>query len=250
MNGPPHMLEAYLDGLLQGEERAAFLPGLEQDSALAGQVALQRRIDASLSRLFIAPAGGDLRVLAADARAPRKARPLRVGVLAVAAIIGLVAVGALQFWSEFRVRHLDRRYPPKPWRGMAQVYEETVARGFKPNWVCKDDEEFATAFRRRLGQGLAVLSPPPGIAWAGVDYTNTISSLTMTVLAHVHGEKVIVFADRKARDKAATLPPGSTLHAFRGEAGDLVLYEVTPHPRPFLLDLFFIPGVRVPPKPP
>jgi hypothetical protein len=103
-----------------------------------------------------------------------------------------------------------------------------------------------TAFCRRLGQALLLLPPPPGVAWAGLDYCNSISPRTMFVLAWVKGEKVIVFADQAESDKGQTLPLESGLHLFRRHVGNLVLYECTPLDQPLVLDQFYIPDTLGP----
>ncbi len=248
------MLDRYLDGLLGGQERASFERRLAGDSAIAGEIACQRRIDACLDRLFAPPGLQEMgsRIAAVVWTAPPRvvsaARPVvRVRVLAVAAVIGVLAVLGLQLWSELRPGRTGDPYAPQPRRSVAQVYVDTVDSGFRPNWVCKNEREFTTAFHRHLGQGLAFVSPPPGIAWAGVDYCNSISPSTMTVLAHVRGQPVIVFADRASVDKGATtVPPGSALRLFRREVGGLVLYECTPHDQAYLLDLLYAPGMDAP----
>ncbi len=247
------MLDAYLDGLLSEPDRRTFESRLSGDSLLAGEVACQRRINATLSSLFNAPALGRVsariasRTLAVRKTA-RAAPPLgRIGrSVAIAAVIGLAAFSALQIWREFAPRPAFDPYKPQPWRSFERVYHDTVAAGFNPRWVCKDDREFANTFRKRLGQSLALIPPPPGIAWAGVDYCNSITPSTTLVLARVYGEEVIVLVDRAKRDKLQVLPPGSDLNLFRREVGDLVLYECSTFDRPFLLDLFYQPGLTAP----
>src|SRR5262245_63712050 len=49
---PGGQLEAYLDGLLEGEALSAFEQAVASSPALRAQVEAQRKIDASLERLF------------------------------------------------------------------------------------------------------------------------------------------------------------------------------------------------------
>ncbi len=245
------MLDQYLDGLLTEGDRAAFERGLSRDPALAGAIACQRRIDASLERLFV-PADLD-RVAAQLATAivaspmpiaePRRA--VRPRTFAIAAGIALFVVVGVQVWTETGRRPIDP-YAPQPWRSLSQVYEDTVDAGFRPQWVCKDDREFETTFRRRFGQSLAMLPPPPGIAWAGIDYCNSITPATTTVLAHVYGREVLLFVDRASGDKEASVAAGSGLNLFQKRLGGLVVYEYTPHDRAYMVDLLYVPGLAGP----
>ena len=61
-------------------------------------------------------------------------------------------------------------------------------------------------------------------------------------MARVHGQPVIVFVDRiRAEREQQQLPPNSELHLYRREVGKLVLYELSPLDRPYVLDSFYIP---------
>ena len=151
--------------------------------------------------------------------------------------------GLYRIWSFVQPRPVIDQYAPQPWRSLEKVYHDTVAGGFKPNWVCKNDREFKAAFQRRLGQALLLPPPPPGVAWAGLDYSNSITPQTMFLLTWVRGKEVIVFADRNEFDKGQSLPPESGLHLFRRQVGKLVLYECTPYDQPSVLEEFYIPDI-------
>jgi hypothetical protein len=117
------------------------------------------------------------------------------------------------------------------------IYAERVETGFKPDWVCKDEKEFADTFKKELGVPLA-FAPTPQVAMVGLAYTSSLSSQTVAFLAHVDGREVIVFVDTLKHDSHPKLPADSKLHVFRSELGSLVLYEITPLDEPRASGLF------------
>jgi hypothetical protein len=252
------LIDAYLDDLLEETERAAFERGLESDARLRAEVEGQRRIDGALGRLFAPPVGNALasrittlvrESILAPNRRPVVRMPARVSRwrrLAIAAALTMGVVGLYRLWDFVQPSRPRDIYAPQAWRSFEKVYRDTVAGGFKPGWVCKNDREFATAFRRRLGQALLLLPPPPGVAWAGLDYCNSITPRTMFLLAWVQGEKVLVLVDQAGSDRGQALPPESRLHLFRRQVGNLVLYECTPLDQPYVLDNFYIPDLSGP----
>ncbi len=240
-----NLMDAYLDGLLGAGERAAFELRLLTDARLQSEVERQRGIDAALVRLFAAPPERSLEAIVTNHR-PSFRAPSRTSTLrryAVAATLVLAVVGVYAVWQSLQPPTVVDPYAPQAWRSLETVYYDTVAGGFEPAWVCKDDREFRTAFHRRLGQPLLLLAPPPGNAWAGLDYCNSISPQTMFLLAWVKGEQILVFADQAARDKPQTVSPRSGLHLFRRVVGDLVLYECSPLAEAHVLDQFYIPDL-------
>src|SRR5262245_29538113 len=130
MDGVGDLLEAYLDGLLLPAERPRFESRLQQDSSLAGQIACQRRIDASLERLFVPAPLDHLATRIAAAALAVDSGPSWLGryfrFVAAAAAIALFAAGGLQIWSAWRFRQRPDPYAPQPWRSVSQVYEDAV----------------------------------------------------------------------------------------------------------------------------
>lgn len=236
-------LERYLDGLLTGGELARFEADLARDPALAAEVALQRRINDTLAQTHRAPViplpatasaapGADAPITAASGLRRSLPGPRWAWYAAAAA---LTIAGVLVF------ERLNA--PPAPTYVILTpdaVYEKLVADGFKPEFVCTTDEEFAEAVRRRLGSGL-VVSAAPGLeilGWAyGDAYKGTpIGPDTLILMVRVDERPAIVLMDRVTYDPRLSLPDASPLHLFRREFGPLVLYEITPHERPRALD--------------
>lgn len=130
----------------------------------------------------------------------------------------------------------DGTYPVGPHRTMAEAYRHTVEEGFTSKWVCRDDREFALVFLDQFGDMLSMNFPlPTGVEALGLKYFDAISPRTISMLARVEGEPVMVFVDRLERDHDTVrdVPPGLTLH--RRELGALVLYEITPHEEPTVI---------------
>jgi hypothetical protein len=262
MNDDARMeLEAYLDGQLSGERLGAFERRLRTDAQLAAQVDLQRRIDGSLTRCFVAPPpaehalqaaapsnGRVVEVLEAKAANQPVSAPRRVlrWPLALAASIALL-VGVPYLVIEWRqmlgigqpaVQYADTRA-----MALDLAYNQQVNdKKFKPDWVCKTDDEFAGYFADRLGQPLKMKPLVGNVADWGVSFTGGITPRSMGVLARIDGQPVVVFVDRLDADKGEKFSTPCHLHMFRREVGELVLYEITPFDQAKLLELFYVPG--------
>jgi hypothetical protein len=243
-------LDAYLDGLLGAADRDDFERRLEREPDLRAQVKYQQLIDHALRQCY-APPQPD-RVLAEIDAARTTIRtgmrdracvPTYFGMprrLAVAAMLALGAVAVWRVWSFSRPAP-SAKYPQRARKPMHITYRDMIENGFKPDWVCKTDEEFATAFRRRLGQPLLLAGLPDGISTVGLSYPNTITHRTIALLGKVRDHEVLVFVDRVRYDKGQSVPATSGLNLYRRQIGALVLYELSRLPEPHLLDLFYTP---------
>ncbi|MCH7994978.1 MAG: hypothetical protein IIB57_11125, partial [Planctomycetes bacterium] len=161
---------------------------------------------------------------------------------AIAALLALGVIAAWRLAGVIEQSLVDRdEYGPKPWTSVETYYRDAVERGFEPEWVCKDDDEFAGAFKKRLRQPLLVAATTGPVVGLGLGYANCLSPRTMTYLARVQGKPVVVFVDKLKKDTHPKLPPNSGLNLFRKELDRLVLYEVTPLNEPHVLDLFYVP---------
>jgi len=262
-------LEAYLDGTLPAAQRAAFEDLLKRSEPLRRMVASQKSIDDSLKRQFEPPAAADVlgrildhgHVAPSDAEAqsarnlllapldakrpagvaaPRRRPFAGVRVLAVAASLVLAAGGVWMYWDSIRgligIQDSAPPGPPVP-RTLSAIYQNEIDKGFKCQWECKTEEEFANTFRDKLGQALVMAPAPPDVQTLGLAYTTAITPQTVFLLAYVDKQPVIVFADRLKKDKPQPAPaPG--LHLHRREVGTLVLYELTPFDTPRVSQLF------------
>ena len=240
------LLDLFLDGLLGETERRAYEAALRGDAVLQAAARRQVSIDEALRRAYLPPspeqcvAGIRREGSTPKSDRPRATRRVFTRRVAVAALIAVAAVGMMRIWGVWPGNAPDDPYAPQPWRGFATVYADTLDNGFKPTWVCRDDRQFRRTFEHRLGQPLLLASLPSDIQMGGLAYSNTLSPLTINVLMHVADQPVIVFVDRREKD-GSLAPSSEGLHLFRGEVGDLVLYELTPLEEPHVLPFFHVP---------
>ncbi|HEV8606735.1 MAG TPA: hypothetical protein VGQ99_15275 [Tepidisphaeraceae bacterium] len=250
----PSNLDLYCDGLLAGDELRAFEEQLARDPQLRAQVDAQRKIDASLRRVLVAPAAPVVSKIASSApsggadtpggsgtpaRHPFIHRIRRSPWIAIAAVL-IIGLSVWRVWDTYYAHHTeDPIYIASAPRTMDTIYKVEKDRGFVPMWVCRNDKEFATTFWKNLGSALTFRNAPPNVASLGLSYGNTVglSPKCVYMLFKINGREVIVFIDRKQNDGTPKLStPGMNL--FRREAGEFVLYEMTPLDRPMVYDKF------------
>ena len=248
------LLEAYLDGLLDEQARAAFVESLQTDPGRRRQVELQMRMDDALVQLFHVetPSREHLAAaLASAAAAPptvafhespaagTKSRA-RAGARLYWGIAGVVAAAAIAWViATFAGRESRVDEPVFAARPLAEIYRDAVASGFEPSYDCREPERFAAAFSQRQGQPLRLLPVPPGMSMLGLGYFGGLSRHTTAMLCQVEGKPVIVFVDLASLDQPlAAEATGDDLHVFREVRDGLVYYEVTPWNEPRVTELF------------
>lgn len=223
-------LEAYIDGVLNTADRAAFEARLKSDPALRAEVELQTSIDASLSRLF-KPCE-----VAAPAAAPAPFRVRRWIPFAAAAAIALAAA---LWWMQPAAppaqTPLARRQPTAP--NLRGQYQFQVRTGFTPMAVCTTPDAFQEWVQQNYGQPLRPTATPDNIQLVGWSYSDLISDYTGILLARVDGQPVIVAMD-KSELQTKPIPEGEgPEHIFQKTVNGLTLYEVTPLAEPRILPL-------------
>jgi hypothetical protein len=255
-------LESYLDGQLTGEMRARFEDEIARDPSLRAEIARQRTIDESLNRAFAvtgsaesilgsliatSPAAhaGNGRAHATQPAAQRAAgaRWIRPRLAIAAAIVFLVCGPvALYFaWDSFREATAPTIVVnPKKVQPLDTLYKQEVKDGFNCDWQCKTNNEFGAYFASTFGEPLMMKDPPQQVAPVGLKYAGGITPNTISYMARVNDQPVMVFTDKQVADKGQALSDPN-LHIFKRTIGPLVLYEVTPLDEPKLLDLFYKP---------
>lgn len=242
---PRAQLEAYLDGMLEGEALTAFERSVAMDSTLKAEVEAQRAINASLGRLFhraeavSLPSGagedGTATIqppqlkLAGDGALPGKggARPawlrrltplLAVAAVVAAAFAGLYFTGTI---SEWQAQNKGLINP-------ADYYARKVNAGFVPEWKCENAEQFVKLTKQWWKEGFLIpdTDDVKVVGWSY--YDPVLSRDNRFILVTVGEEKVIIVIDLKEEDRRITLPRSSKLHDFRTEVGKLVMHEITP----------------------
>jgi len=239
----PSQLDLYLDGLLPDDQRRAFEEQIAHDPNLRAQLDAQRRLDASLRRTLVAPSPISLPISATPilppAHPPILTRLRTSPALALAACL-LIAFSTWSIYHTYFSNHqVDPVYLGSTPRTMDTIYKVEKDRGFKPMWICRDDKEFATTFWKNLGSALTFRNPPSNVESLGLSYGNTVglSPKTVYMLFKINGREVIVFIDKKENDHSPK-PTTPGLNLYRREAGDFVLYELTPLDKPQAYDKF------------
>lgn len=261
-------LDDYLDGRLSESAAAEFRAAAQNDPQLREELALQDRIDASLSRGFVAPDAGAILARIQAARhaaaahadadiapeeparpttiripAPTKSSPFRRWFGVAAAVAILLGGGASYYlWdsAQFQLNGPSRYVA----RQLAVVYTDEVGAGFAPRWECRELPRFRETFVNELGHALAFTAIPPDAKVWGISYSATqLSDRTVEILAKIGDTPIVVFVDKLENDKQSILAeqtPG--LHLFRETRGNLVLYELSPHDKATVLPLLTAPS--------
>jgi hypothetical protein len=233
-------LDPYLDGQLPPDERDAIAREIAASRDLQGDVELQSQIDEALRKSFAPPAiPGELLMklrAAAKVQPAAKSRPRSWRMVAAITAAAALVWGYLG-WQFFGPGPEQPDYNPR--KPLASIYATTVAEGFKPRWVCKDDAEFIKTFKDHYGQGLvlATADMPMGTKMEGLTYVGGMSRYTTTMLARVDDKPVMVFVDRADCDYRPPASCGSSgLHLFTKQVGSLMLYELTPLDKPRVME--------------
>lgn len=259
-------LDAYVDNLLAGEDRARFESEIAGNAQAATMVRRSREVNGLLRRTFdpsppptwvtsrsyldVAHRNNGRTALVEEpiqrqaiAAAPAQTtteHTYRINWarrFAVAAAIILAGVGAWLIWQNVRPAPTSG-YAAGEWRSFDQAYAELT----KPAWVCDSDTEFEGVFAGRFNQPLLFKEPPGEPTMAGLAYCHTITRDTVCMVGSADANtRVLVLIDRLERDNHPTLDASAGLHLFRRELGKLVLYEISPKDHPTLLEWFYIP---------
>ena len=242
-------LDLFLDGMLSGEARTAFLR-THDPTELAKDQAVQNEIDASLRSLYQfepfdsaqeqelarqafrgAPAEKVSRASQRPHAPAKSSRPLVAAVLAAS----LLAITASGLWWMNQGSN-DPVFVNRP---VASLYQETVKTGFRPYYNCEDDQRFSDTFKFRHGIALKLAEMPEGTRMLGLSYLGGMSRGSTAMLGEVDGEKVIVFVDNAGSGKVdVSAPVGSGLNVFIEERDGLTFAEVTPLGSPKLIEFF------------
>lgn len=253
-------VNAHADGLLTPEQQEQFDRALASNAYLRNEVAKQARIDEALKRRFAAPSADDVlrRALGEEKAAPpakkskkpkaprRDWSPIAKYASLAAAVLLLVGAGSW-YWlyqpdigGQTQVARSSGSPPAGPQsRDLKGVYDETVASGFTPKWVCKTDKQFFLTTYNRFGRGLLLAAMPPDIKALGWSYGLAISPKSAYLLANVRGHKVVVFIDEAAYDGKQRPPTDCTLYMHYRRIDDLILYEISDLDQPAVLEYFY-----------
>lgn len=244
MHGEPPMFDermnAYLDGELDADDRAAFERELAADERLRAQVDRLRAIESGLGRLFppdatmpAAPPASS--ASSAEPRPDRRAgmSPTLRRVIAYAAIVVLAGVG----WML-----VSPRAPAAPPPDAEAIYQR-VGADFVPDVLCDTPPKFIAYTRDTFGVSIAAdfdagvellgwTSQPGG-------YLSDAEPLRI-LLARAPGGVPVIAVFQRAREPDPELKSDERLRMFDTRVGGISVHEITPLDRPVLLDLLSI----------
>jgi hypothetical protein len=277
-------LDAVLDGRATPEQERVLREASDADESIRAEVEAARRIESSLKRLFDAPTIGVpqdalddaavgaeglspipistvipvssmasiSRVSAGTARGSRRAWWI-AGTSAAAALAGTAYV-LLPTGVKPSPVGSPGPVAARPTRTPESLYRMLHKRGFKPAFVCENDEQFDRFLTDRFG-GSFLLASSAALEVVGWDYADgMVGEATAVVMTRFEGKEVVLLVDRAEEDRKPPAPcdgnsdgsssgekPETPLFMHRAEIGSLVVYEVSPFDQPAVLPKAYIP---------
>ena len=215
-------LDRYIDGLLEGAERAAFEQRLATDPDLAADLRTQQAIDSRLNETFSPPAH-----VAGIARRVLR-QPASRGAMAAAAVLILGLGIALGSWMGAEVEVATPN--------ISRIYAELAPTDPGALVGCRSEASLAPHFSKEYGQELFVRidaelpisGPFEAEGWP-----------TLTVLKTRSGNTpILILIDARSADPKPAAQPDGPLQLYRRDLGLFVIYEISPLPEPKCLHLF------------
>jgi len=261
------LVAAHLDGRLDAEQGRAFERRLAEDPGLAAEVALGRRIEASLRATFRVPerpgAAAGRVVAAASPPAARLAwRRRAAALLAAAAVVVLVA--------RFAVDGAPQPTAPSPGEpggpgasgalcpvgplasvgtdgapmrvaspDLATLYDEAVAFSRPRTLVCGPRDDLAGALAANYGEAIVLRPEAANMLHGPYASAEWPTGTILTGFPEEH--TAVLVAELDATHRCCIRPelaPDSGLQTFTWRVGGLVLTEITPLAEPRLLEYF------------
>lgn len=266
------LLELYLDGQLTGTEAERAEGRIAEVPKMQAAVEKQDQINRSLKQHFVMPEVSDdflqsyLHERAAGEQAEqsppivelasRESQPKKSADLSRQRrsqwLAALTMAACLMVWGTFGWGHLKSMLWPEngyDQRMVAQIYEDAVDSGFKPDWLCEDDQEFAQTFAERQGQGLLLEPLPEGARMAGLAYLEGFSPKATSMFAYVDEQPVLLMVGRTklVSTDSLRLDKKQNLNLFKRQLGDLTIVEITPLDEPRIMHL--LTAAEVPESP-
>jgi hypothetical protein len=243
------LIEAWLDGRVEGREAVAFQSRLERDPDFAAELELAERIRASLRRSFTPPAWSSAPVPAVR-RVAGAAAPWRRVTTVLAAAAAVFLILRITTHREPATEELLHRIAPVG--PLAQLgdevavsapnlellYQETLAESDGLSMTCGPDDDLGATLAAAYGESVT-LRPEANEMLSG-PYASTRWP-TGTILRGAGSNPAVLIAERDTTHRCCVLfelSAESELNLFTWQLGDLVLTEITPLAEPRLLGYF------------
>lgn len=251
------LLAAYTDKTMSQDERTAFEQSIENDPAMRAKFELQSQVDRSLVDLFgqhTAPVSVmDAVRAAADQQATADQPRTHFFMHRRWAMAALLFISACIAWEVYLIQAVTlANIPPQAQilnrpsqpTSLMGIYLNASGPNLRDIWTNTDSQNLAETFKWRQGQVLRFKDISPTTQLLGKGHMHGISKFTTAILFEVDDEDVVVFVDRAELDHARFMAEQHEgLNIFPRYLGELVIYEVTPHEMPQLLDKFYEAGI-------
>lgn len=249
-------IDQFVDGSLPPEDAAALSQQSQRDAALRDELIRQARVELSLRRLFPLPDGNradEILKLAARRHAAGDGATLRRRGLffslpryaqAACVLVAAGIAGTAGYYAYVGSQPVVVLAPEPPkLRPLLAAYEDRVASGFKHDFQCANELEFAASVWRKTDQALLLPSDLPSdvklLGWARCP---CMSVGTLMLLTRVEGRDVALFFDHQGNADRAGAISDPALHLHRRDFGPAVIYELSPFDKPRVLELLYDPG--------
>ena len=205
------------------------------------ELQLQEKIDASLRRSFPAEPIKEslhrekMEALVASSRLPER-RSMAIRVMVLAASVMLLA--SLTILPILQRNSPDIGFTREP---LAELYQDSLDRGFKPYYDCSDPVLFASQFDENLGVALRLAEMPEHKKMLGLAFFGGISRKTTAMLGQVNDKPVLVFVDNLSEDDEkmrSQVGKSGKYHISRATKDDLVFYEISEFEDAHLIEYF------------
>ena len=240
MNGIDKEIERLIDQQsLDGQ--ATDLLEYDDQEQLTFELELQKKIDASLRRSFSSEPTGELvhrkkmENLVSNSKSPdRRQMAFRIAVLAAS----LLLLASALVWQGNTNDSTEIGYNREP---LAELYQKTLDRGFKPYYFCEDPDRFAEQFQKQLDAPLRLSEMPAHKKMVGITFIGGVSRKTTSMLGLVNDKPVLVFVDKISNDDQgmrSQVGKSGRYHVSRATKDGLVFYEVSGHEDAQLIEYF------------
>lgn len=228
-------IERLLDEKIKQDTSAPREDSIQEES-LEQSLRFQETIDGSLKRLFKAPDIPSELVAELTETSPSLPTPLPSKKILglppwVVAAVLLIGVGSWTLTGANLINQfLFPEADPYSEKMAVAMYRESVSHGFKPDWFCEDEKQFAETFAERQGQGLLLKPLPDTIRMAGLAYLKGLSEKTTCMLAWVEEKPVLLLVDitKQIPEYLLEDDKSNAIQVFTRKLDNLTIVEVTP----------------------
>jgi hypothetical protein len=163
-----------------------------------------------------------------------------VGLAGMAVAASIIAVMGIFFYDSYQRGQVNNLT-------VSRLYDGQVKAGFKPDYVCKDDAEFADYSNKAFGIPLLAQndSTVTIVGWTYDDFSRYkdlgISGDAKIILARVKEQPVILLLDKNdVSGPTVDAAARGRLNVFSTNVGGVDIFEITPLKEPLAMKKFAV----------